>query len=102
MEHFGLTAVVLVECIVLGWFYETKDLQNHLNSVSNIKVGNWWIPLIKVILPLILFYLLVSQFIIEIKNPYGNYPIIAILIAGWLLSGLLPILGFIFSLIRRK
>ncbi len=102
MEHFGLTAVVLVECIVLGWFYETKDLQNHLNSVSNIKIGNWWIPLIKVILPLILFYLLVSQFIIEIKNPYGNYPIIAILIAGWLLSGLLPILGFIFSLIRRK
>ena len=102
MEHFGLTAVVLVECIVLGWFYETKDLQNHLNSVSNIKIGNWWIPLIKVILPLILFYLLVSQFIIEIKNPYGNYPIIAILIAGWLLSGLLPILGFIFSLIGRK
>jgi SNF family Na+-dependent transporter len=50
MEHFGRTAVVLVECIVLGWFYETKDLQNHLNSISNIKVGNWWIPLIKVIL----------------------------------------------------
>lgn len=102
MEHFGLIAVVLVECIVLGWFYKTKKLKDHLNSVSNNKIGNWWIWLIKIVLPVILLYLFVSKFVQEIMVPYENYPSKALILAGWALAALLPILAIILSLIKGK
>ena len=102
MEHFGLIAVVLVECIVLGWFYKTDKLKNHLNRVSTIKIGNWWIWFIKIVIPAILLYLLISQFVNEIKIPYEGYPQKALILAGWLIAILLPILGIIFAKIRKK
>ena len=102
MEHFGLIAVVLVECVVLGWFYKTKKLKGHLNKVSKSKIGNWWIWFIKIVLPIILLYLFATKFVHEIVVPYENYPDKALIIAGWALAALLPILAIILSILKGK
>lgn len=57
--EFGITFVVLVECIALGWFYDLRKLQSHANMRSDWKVGDWWIVMIKVVVPLILISLIV-------------------------------------------
>ncbi len=57
--EFGITFVVLMECIVLGWFFDLRKLQNHANQRSDWKIGNWWLVMIKVIVPGILITLIV-------------------------------------------
>ena len=102
MEHFGLIAVLLVECIVLGWFYKTEKLRTHLNSVSTLKLGKWWPWFIKVVNPVILLYLLVTQFIREIRVPYEGYPRSALLIGGWGIALALPLLALVFAAMKGK
>lgn len=102
LEFFGLSAVVLVECIVLGWFFRIKDLRNYANSYSEVKVGRLWDVLIKFIIPLIIFILIINESIKLITKGYEGYPASALLIAGWGIAVLLPILAIIISSFKRK
>jgi NSS family neurotransmitter:Na+ symporter len=97
MEHFGLIVVLLVECIVLGWFYRTDELRRHLNSVSKSRLGAWWPWFIRVVCPVVLAGLFASQLVREIGTPYGGYPRAALLIAGWGIAVLLPVLAVILA-----
>ena len=57
--EFGITFVVLVQCIALGWFFNLNKLKEHANERSDWKVGNWWVWMIKYIVPGILATLVV-------------------------------------------
>ncbi|HDR00098.1 MAG TPA: sodium-dependent transporter [candidate division WOR-3 bacterium] len=100
MEHFGLIAVLLVECIVLGWFHKTDQLRKHLNSVSKTQLGDWWPWFIRIVCPVILAALLTNGLVRELGRPYEGYPIRALVIAGWGVAALLPLLSILFSLFR--
>ena len=102
IEFFGLCAVVLIECIVLGWFFKLDKLREYANSYSEIKIGKFWNYLIKFILPIIIFALIVLETIKLISKGYENYPNAALLIAGWGVVICLPILAMIFSSIGKK
>ena len=102
IEFFGLCAVVLAECIILGWFYKLETIREYANSFSEVKVGKWWIILIKYILPIIIFTLIIFETIKLIRFGYGEYPLKALIIAGWSIVILLPILAVILSKIRSK
>ena len=102
IEFFGLCAVVLVECIVLGWFFKLDRLREYANSYSEIKIGKLWNYLIKLILPLIIFALIISETIKLISKGYENYPNAALLIAGWGVVLCLPVLAMIFSSVGKK
>jgi len=93
LEVFGLSAVVLTECIVLGWFFDLDLLRKYANDASDIKIGNWWNYLLKYFVPVIIFILIVSEGIKLISEGYGDYPLKALLIAGWGVVIILPILN---------
>lgn len=102
LEHFGLIPVVLLECIVIGWFYKTNKLRKHLNDVSHGRLKGWWVWFIKIVIPVILLTLFITQLIKEIKTPYEGYPTSAIAIAGWGVVIILPIIAIVFSLIKSR
>ena len=102
IEFFGLCAVVLVECVVLGWFFKIDKLRNYANDYSEIRISKLWNYLIKLIIPIIIFALIITETIKLITKGYEGYPASALLIAGWGVVILLPIASFIFSRIGRK
>jgi len=105
IDHFvtsyGLILVGIFESIAIGWIYGAEKLRAYINSVSRYKIGKWWNVSIKYVIPISLVFLLVSQFIIDIKVPYGGYPAWALAI-GWG-AVIVPIIIAVFaSLISRK
>jgi len=102
IEFFGLCAVVLVECVVLGWFFKIDKLREYANEYSEIRIGKFWNYLIKLIIPIIIFALIITETVKLITKGYEGYPASALLIAGWGVVILLPIASVIFAKIRRK
>jgi neurotransmitter:Na+ symporter, NSS family len=102
IEFFGLCAVVLVECIVLGWFFKIDKLRKYANEYSEVRIGKFWNYLIKFIVPIIIFALIISETVKLITKGYEGYPASALLIAGWGVVILLPIVSMIFAKINRK
>ena len=102
IEFFGLCAVVLVECVVLGWFFKLNKLREYANAYSEIKIGKLWNYLIKWIIPIIIFVLIITETIKLISKGYENYPTSALLIAGWGIVIILPVIALIFAGTKRK
>ena len=102
IEFFGLCAVVLVECVVLGWFFKIDKLREYANDYSEIRIGKFWNYLIKLIIPVIIFALIITETIKLITKGYEGYPASALLIAGWGVVIILPIVSLIFAAIKRK
>ena len=82
ITNFGLVAVGLLEAIVIGYIFKAAKMRKYINEVSHKKVGAFWEVAIRYIVPIALIVVLVSQFLVEIKTPYGGYPIWAISV-GW-------------------
>lgn len=72
-NDYGLVIVGLLQCLIVGYFFKTDTLRDYINRVSEIKLWGWWELCIRVITPLILGYLLFSNFIAELtrRNLYG-------------------------------
>jgi NSS family neurotransmitter:Na+ symporter len=88
LTQYGLVLGAIFACIILGWFYKTKVLREHINhySVWGLKLW-WWDTSIKVITPLVLIVLFISSLIKEFTQPYEGYPWLAIVLIGrdWLI-----------------
>jgi SNF family Na+-dependent transporter/chitodextrinase len=70
-SDYGLVIVGLMQCILIGYFYNTHKIRDFADEVSEVKLGNWWELCIKVITPLVLVYVLASNLASEIASPYG-------------------------------
>ena len=80
--QYGLVAVGLLECLVIGWVYGARNLRLHINATSNVRIGRIWDFFIKYLTPAILAFILAVSLIDEFKAPYGGYPRSATLIIG--------------------
>lgn len=96
MNNFGLFAVVLGECIVVGWMWRSRFLRSHSNLRSEVKVGVWWEGMIQWVIPAIILFILSFTVIDRIKAPYGG-DYLAEFVGGWLVIGLLAETAIIMS-----
>lgn len=101
ITNFGLVLVGLCQALAIGWVFGAEKLRSYINEVSSIKIGKWWTLMIKYIIPVLLFGLLVNQFITEMANPYGGYPTWALAI-GWACVIVPLLIGIILSLFPSK
>jgi len=102
LEVFGLSVVVLVECIILGWFYKLDKLRTYANDFSEVKVGKWWTYILKYFVPLAVFALIVSEAIKLITEGYEGYHFKALYLGGWTIVILLPIIAILISSYKRS
>ena len=95
---YGIVVVGLLEAIVIGWIIKPEVIRNHTNKTSYFRIGKWWDFTVKFITPAILAYMLISNFVTEIKTPYGGYNLPEIFAYGWSVIGV----GIIGSLLISK
>ncbi len=100
MNHFGLMIVALLECVVLGYFFDLESIRTYANRNSEVTVGRWWNFLVKVVTPLALLVLIGYEIFDRVKGAYGGYPRWAEFLGGWLV--LLLILAAAVLLARKK
>jgi neurotransmitter:Na+ symporter, NSS family len=67
-NDYGLVIVGLLQCVIVGYFFKTDTLRDYINQVSEIKLWGWWELCIRIITPLILGYLVFSNFIAELTR----------------------------------
>ena len=87
--NYGLVLVGIFECVAIGWVFGAPKLRRYINRDANWKLGKWWDISIKYICPIVLIYLVIAQFVIDMKDNYGGYPDWAMWV-GWLIV-LIPI-----------
>ena len=87
LNNYGLVVVGILECILIGWVFKASKLREHINHVSNMKIGKWWDWSIKILTPAILMGLLINNLRQELSAPYGGYSWLANILIGrdWLL-----------------
>ena len=96
INQIALLFGVIVECIVFAWVFKAEKLVDFLNSKSKtIKLGKWWILIVKYILPIFLSIIWIGG-IIDVINTTTihqlNFTIISavILLGATLIFTLLP------------
>ena len=103
INNFGLVAIGLAECIILGWMYRIYRLREHANETSEILLGKWWDILIKFVIPAILIILLiVTVFNNVITNPYPEYSSWAIVLGGIAPVVVIFLMSFLLMKIKGK
>jgi NSS family neurotransmitter:Na+ symporter len=80
---FGLVVAGLVQCLAVGYFYNVRDFRAYLNSISEVRLGGWWIIALRYITPAVLLVILVMNVRSEILETYGEYPRWATNLGGW-------------------
>ena len=91
---FGLVISGLIQCIVVGFFYNVNEFRDYLNNQSEIRIGRWWVWTIRYITPVVLLVILTGNLIQEVTEGYGGYPRWASSIGGWGSVAFWAVLGY--------
>jgi NSS family neurotransmitter:Na+ symporter len=102
MNKFGLSIVCLGECILIGWVFGSRKIKEYVNSISEFKIGGWWDILIRFFVPVVLGGLILAELLERIKGSYMDYPRLAEFLGGWMMVLLLPVLGIILMIVKRR
>lgn len=99
INSYSIIIVGLCEAVIIGWFIGAHKIRSHTNSISIYPIGKWWDIMIRFITPAILSYMLIQNIITELKDPYGDYPTLAIMLFGW---GVIAVIIISAILISKK
>lgn len=87
LSHYGLFMACILQCVLVGWVYNASRLREHVNAVSMIRVGRLFDVSIRYVIPAALVILLVQDLWKDLRQPYGGYPWLALVLIGrdWLI-----------------
>lgn len=106
-NQINLIIIGVLECVAIGWCFNLRKVLGEVNrNTKKFSIPFWWFSAsIKVIAPLLLTGLfiwnIVNLFVVN-GGSYGGYPIWAQVVAGWVVSALVFISGFIAKLVVKK
>ncbi len=84
VNSFGIMLVALVTVIVVAVAYNKLPvLARHLNRRSSFHVGTTWRVLVGGVVPVMLGYMLINEFVAKLTEPYEGYPAWFVGIFGW-------------------
>ena len=73
INQITLLLGVVVECIIFTWIFKADTLVEFLNSKSKtIKLGKWWLLIVKYILPIFISIVWIGGLIDVINNAFIN------------------------------
>lgn len=84
ISHFifyNMLIAILLECIAIGWFFESEKLAAYINQNSILKIGKLWRFFIRYLVPSIIAVLLFMHLKSDIFH-YSKYPFSYVLIFG--------------------
>lgn len=106
-NSFILIFVGVLETVAVGWFFKSEKVVNEINRNSKkFKMPKLWFnTAVKFVAPISLSVLFIWNVVDLFANKggnYGNYGILANILAGWLVFVLCMISGFIIPRFKSK
>ncbi len=83
INNIGVAGAGLLEVFLIGWFFNLETLRQEANEFSNFSIGKWWIYALKIVTVIVLGFMVISNTIGYIRNGYGNYATIDVVVFGW-------------------
>lgn len=102
MNNFGLLIVGIVQCIAIGYFYNTKEMREYANSKSDFTIGRWWDFSVKYLTPIVVGILFLTNVYDRITSSYGGYSRMAEFLGGWLVLIVFIAVAVILYKIKRR
>lgn len=99
-NNVNLILIGVLECIAIGWSFSLRKVLAEVNkNAKRFKMPYWWFTAsIKFTAPVLLAGLFIWNMVVlfsENGGSYGDYPIWAQIVAGWVVSVLVFASGFI-------
>jgi len=74
VNSYGIALAGLIEVVLIAWVFKKLGvLQNHANSMSDMRLGLWWKICLSIITPIVLGYMMIDSIIHDFKEPYSGY-----------------------------
>lgn len=103
VNRFGILLVAVVSMLVIAYLVRgLPGLGDHLNRFGSIRVGAVWRVLVSVLAPAALTLVLALELLADLRTPYGGFPTWFLLVFGWGLCVLLPLIGFALARTRWR
>ena len=84
-NNLGIVICATLAVLTTAWIAgRRKEIPQHLNAVSSVRVGGLWQACAYVITPAVLLYFLINEIKTLISEPYEGYSNQQIFIYGWL------------------
>ena len=98
INQIALLLGVILECIIFAWIFKAERLIDFLNSRSKtIKLGKWWLVIVKFVLPIFIAIVWIGGMIDVIKTSTSDQLIFTVIVAAILLIATL-----IFTILPAK
>ncbi len=107
-NQINLIVIGVLECVAIGWCFNFRKVLSEVNrNTKEFKIPYWWFAAsIKVIAPVLLTGLFVwnmyTLFVIKGGTYNPDYAIWAQIAAGWVVSVLVFVSGFIAKLVIKR
>jgi len=102
INNFGIVFGGLVEIILIAWLFNLDSIKNHINPMSDFKVGPWWSFMLKIVTPIVLGYMAIANLWGDLTTNYGDYTTTAIVTFGWVVVVATIVLGFVMQSVSWK
>ncbi len=84
INRYGILVVAVASMLAVAWWVRAlPDLAAHHNRRGSLPLGRSWFVLVGAVTPLALTYVLVDEFITDLRTPYEGYPTWMLLVLGW-------------------
>ncbi|MFW5487407.1 MAG: sodium-dependent transporter [Desulfovibrio sp.] len=93
INNFGILFCGLIEIILLSWICRLDVMREHVNAISEFRVGKAWTFCLRFVTPIVLGYMSICNAIGDLSANYGGYSDKAILYYGWGVLGILVLLA---------
>lgn len=103
VNNYGLLLGAILMTIAVAWTTrKVRDLQSHINRVSDVHIGSWWVICISFVTPLVLFIMTGMNIWNDLQAPYGGMPYSGIFTMGYGAVLITVIAGVIFHHMEWK
>lgn len=94
VNNFGLVIAGLGHCLVFGYLYDIREFRHYLNGISEVRLGNWWVWMLRYVTPVVLIVMLALNLQNEFRETYGGFARWATNLGGWGTLLLCAVVGF--------
>lgn len=103
-NNIGIVMGGLMSIVWVFWFNRHKipELLGHINAISSIKLGKFWVFMLTVVTPIALLITLTLKLFDLIKTPYEGYSSLVLMLFGWGVVLFFAIGAFVLSRIKGK
>ncbi|MDO5032625.1 sodium-dependent transporter, partial [Corynebacterium sp.] len=99
-NNIGIVFGAICALVVVGWVTgRRREIEQHLNAISSLRVGPVWQILTFVATPALLVYFLVNEIVTIVREGYEGYSATQIGLFGWSVMGLILLASFIMPMV---